>query len=184
MDEQIVLDNIKFEDEESEDSAENLTDNLTDNNKNSDFFGCCGLYRECSDAGHCVHPDAERAKMCRYRSNLDMGNIFYGKNAQSFKDHKDDYDYLVAYNNSLAPEERRALSEIIFYICVENRGIFTHLCFYNELVYKVLSNCKLFVILTPPQLIFCLYEKDILNLESAKLMHGYRLYNLVHIESK
>lgn len=49
-----------------------------------DAFGCCARYRQCSDAGYCVHDDKERAVHCTYRSSLEKGRIFYGKNASTF----------------------------------------------------------------------------------------------------
>lgn len=50
--------------------------------KNRDF-GCCSRYIECSDAKACVHPNPEFAIRCWYRTNLDDGKIFYGKNKTS-----------------------------------------------------------------------------------------------------
>lgn len=50
---------------------------------NADSFGCCSRYVECSDAGHCVHPNAFRAQGCMYKKNLDAGRIFYGVNANA-----------------------------------------------------------------------------------------------------
>lgn len=41
-------------------------------------FGCCSRYMECSDAGHCIHPDVMFAVKCAYRDNLAHGRIFYG----------------------------------------------------------------------------------------------------------
>ena len=43
-------------------------------------FGCCSKYIECSDAKHCVHENKLYSKACMYRTNLDSGRIFYGKN--------------------------------------------------------------------------------------------------------
>lgn len=43
-------------------------------------FGCCSRYVECSDNKSCTHPDKKLAKGCVYKTNLDMGRIFYGKN--------------------------------------------------------------------------------------------------------
>lgn len=42
-------------------------------------FACCSRYAECSDAGHCVHPNPLYSQACRYRKNLDAGRIFFGK---------------------------------------------------------------------------------------------------------
>lgn len=45
-----------------------------------DAFGCCARYEECSDLKKCIHPDIIYATACQYRSNLEAGKIFYGKN--------------------------------------------------------------------------------------------------------
>ena len=43
----------------------------------SDKFGCCHRYKECSDAGKCLHPNQFYARACWYRKNLEAGNIFF-----------------------------------------------------------------------------------------------------------
>lgn len=43
-------------------------------------FGCCSRFNRCSDAKKCVHDNKLYSKACIYRSNLDEGRIFYGKN--------------------------------------------------------------------------------------------------------
>lgn len=43
-------------------------------------FGCCSRYTECSDEKKCIHPDPKISKGCYYKTNLDSGLIFYGKN--------------------------------------------------------------------------------------------------------
>ena len=45
-----------------------------------DTFGCCSLYQKCSDAKQCIDPDREHAKGCIYRTHLEKGEIFYGRN--------------------------------------------------------------------------------------------------------
>ena len=46
----------------------------------AESFGCCSRFVECSDAMTCTHPDELHAKGCMYKTNLDNGRIFYGKN--------------------------------------------------------------------------------------------------------
>lgn len=46
----------------------------------SNGFDCCSHYQECSDIGHCVHPDIMFAGQCGYRKKLKSGIIFFGKN--------------------------------------------------------------------------------------------------------
>ncbi len=46
----------------------------------SDNFGCCHLYKECSDARKCLHENKLYARGCTYGSHLAEGRIFYGDN--------------------------------------------------------------------------------------------------------
>ncbi len=46
----------------------------------ADRFGCCDSFIACSDALKCVHPNKLYSKACMYRSNLEQGRVFYGKN--------------------------------------------------------------------------------------------------------
>ncbi len=43
-------------------------------------YGCCHLYKDCSDAGKCVSGDKIYATACSYRKNLEAGRVFYGRN--------------------------------------------------------------------------------------------------------
>jgi len=43
-------------------------------------FGCCSRYNECSNEMKCLHPDIKFAKGCIYKTHLENGRIFYGKN--------------------------------------------------------------------------------------------------------
>ncbi len=43
-------------------------------------IGCCGKFRECSDAKRCLKTDKFYARVCHYHKNLEAGKIFYGKN--------------------------------------------------------------------------------------------------------
>ncbi len=42
-------------------------------------FGCCGKFRECSDAGRCLHANKLYACACQYKKNLLSGKVFYGQ---------------------------------------------------------------------------------------------------------
>lgn len=46
----------------------------------SDTFACCNSHVQCSDAGHCLHENDRFYNGCYYRTNLEQGRIFYGKN--------------------------------------------------------------------------------------------------------
>lgn len=46
----------------------------------AEHFGCCSRYEKCSDERKCIHPDLLMARGCAYKSNLEEGRIFYGKN--------------------------------------------------------------------------------------------------------
>ena len=39
-------------------------------------FACCARYKQCSEKGHCVHPNMLFSTACAYRKNLDKGNNF------------------------------------------------------------------------------------------------------------
>lgn len=43
-------------------------------------FGCCSRYIECSNNKTCIHPDLKFSRGCKYKTNLEKGKIFYGKN--------------------------------------------------------------------------------------------------------
>lgn len=46
----------------------------------SDTFGCCHLFKECSEAKKCLHENKLYARSCVYGRHLAEGRIFYGKN--------------------------------------------------------------------------------------------------------
>ena len=46
----------------------------------SDTFGCCNDFERCSDAKECIHKKDRFYNGCMYRTNLEAGRIFYGKN--------------------------------------------------------------------------------------------------------
>ncbi len=52
---------------------------IIQNSMNKDI-ACCSRYVACSDAGHCVNTNPEISTHCYYRTNLEKGIIFYGKN--------------------------------------------------------------------------------------------------------
>lgn len=51
------------------------------NYKSSSSFGCCSHFIQCSDEKRCVHENKLYSKGCKYRTHLEAGKIFYGKNA-------------------------------------------------------------------------------------------------------
>lgn len=46
----------------------------------SETFACCNSFVACSDVGHCIHEHDRFYNGCYYRTNLEQGKIFYGKN--------------------------------------------------------------------------------------------------------
>ena len=48
--------------------------------RDDDFFGCCHLYEQCSDAKHCLQENVVFSNRCWYKSHLINGRIFYGVN--------------------------------------------------------------------------------------------------------
>lgn len=43
----------------------------------TDKFGCCSLFKECSNQGHCIHSNAFYSASCVYKANLEAGRNFY-----------------------------------------------------------------------------------------------------------
>lgn len=85
-----------------------------------DAIACCSRYRECSDAKVCLIPDAEYAKGCLYRKNLEAGTIFYRKNARNFS--ADEYTEIVRQVEALSPEARVVLDTLLIDMCEYNRA--------------------------------------------------------------
>lgn len=52
-------------------------DYLTSTKKPVNRFGCCSKYKECSQAGKCLHEHPYYSKGCYYRENLENGRVFY-----------------------------------------------------------------------------------------------------------
>lgn len=50
------------------------------NRQNVEALGCCNDHVCCLDAGHCLHEDDKFYLGCIYRTNLEEGRIFCGKN--------------------------------------------------------------------------------------------------------
>ena len=46
----------------------------------TEVFGCCNDFVKCSDQKQCIHPEDRFYNGCMYRTNLEAGRIFYGKN--------------------------------------------------------------------------------------------------------
>lgn len=52
-------------------------DYLISTQKPSHLFACCSKYKECSQAGKCLHEHPYYSKGCYYRENLENGRVFY-----------------------------------------------------------------------------------------------------------
>ncbi len=46
----------------------------------TETFACCNDYERCSDARKCLKTEDRMYNGCLYRTNLEAGRIFYGKN--------------------------------------------------------------------------------------------------------
>jgi len=79
----------------------------------SNIFSCCSRYRECSDARQCLIADQEHSGGCKYRVNLEAGNIFYGKNAVGFS--LDEYHSYCNLIESLATPAQTEYRRILVY---------------------------------------------------------------------
>lgn len=78
-----------------------------------DMFGCCGIYRECSNAGKCINPDQDHARGCRYRSILESGKILYGKKSDYFNAQL--YKEVEEYAAHLSPDDLKKLFSVLCY---------------------------------------------------------------------
>lgn len=85
-----------------------------------DSFGCCSRYRECSCERRCLIPDAEYSQHCTYRTALEEGRAFYGKNADAFSPSV--YAEIRQRVEALSPAARAALDGILIDLCEYNRG--------------------------------------------------------------
>ena len=73
-----------------------LLKNLYEDSKPAQTFGCCHNFIKCSDALICVHPDPIIAVECMYKTNLEKGKVFYGKNRNvDYGRHAMFYDFIA-----------------------------------------------------------------------------------------
>ncbi|MBQ8574790.1 MAG: hypothetical protein IJ447_01935 [Clostridia bacterium] len=63
--------------EEKKEELSNIITTIFAKSFNFPSFGCCSRYKECSNAGKCIHPDILYATACMYKKNLDEGKVFY-----------------------------------------------------------------------------------------------------------
>lgn len=82
---------------------------------------CCHLYRECSEAGHCICASSDTASKCAYRKNLEAGRVFYGKQATNF--HAAVYSELERKVEALSPEAKKVFKGMIADFCKHHRGV-------------------------------------------------------------
>lgn len=101
-------------------------------------FGCCHLYRECSEQKKCLQP-IDYAKGCAYYQNLCNGNIFYGKNSSHF--HSDRYKALVQFYLSLSDEEKTIFRDFVIALNFELSGQYSFFMLKNDDIYNVLIKC-------------------------------------------
>lgn len=83
-------------------------------------IACCGRYLACSDAKRCINPDNSIASQCIYRSNLEAGRIFYGRNRADFVVHE--YEEYVCRMNKLSDSSRELFDSIVHAIVGEFRN--------------------------------------------------------------
>lgn len=87
---------------------------------NDDAFACCSRYRACSDAGECLIPDFDYSLNCIYRSQLEAGHIFYGRQAAGFSSER--YAAIQVSISSLSQDASSVLDGILLNLCEFNRG--------------------------------------------------------------
>lgn len=79
----------------------------------SDAFDCCSRYRECSQAKECLVQNLEYSKGCTYRSRLESGLIYYGKNAGGFSGTT--YAEYLRKADALSDNSGDLLHQLLFY---------------------------------------------------------------------
>lgn len=122
-----LMEQLSLFQNESQNEAEQQT-------KKTDSFSCCSHYRECSDAKKCIM-DIEGYEGCTYRTNLEKGKIFYGKNAISFN--KERYSQIVDMYSSLDDDLKYLFSSIIFEFI--NKGKQNIMCPYSSALDKLVD---------------------------------------------
>lgn len=135
-----------------------------------DFFsdlgrlGCCSLFRECSEKGHCLQSD-EYYKQCGYRANLENGLAFYGKDSQNFS--QDRYEYLLNYYDLLSADNKEIFGELITYFYITRRASTSCLCLYDEKIHDFLIDSPVFMLHPDSRLASFLFDADILQIKSS-----------------
>lgn len=93
----------------------------------ADNFGCCSRYRACSDAKACLIPDLSYSKNCIYRTHLEAGNIFYGKNANNYRPAI--YEEFLEKYSLLSKKEQDALRTVLHYFFDKKVGTISVMTF-------------------------------------------------------
>lgn len=86
----------------------------------SDAFGCCSRYRDCSDAGCCLIPERNYSIHCTYRKKLEDGVVFYGKMGSDFSMER--YQELLSAIHALPAPTRRTLDNLVIEVCEYHRA--------------------------------------------------------------
>lgn len=102
----------------------------------SESFGCCHRFRQCSDAGRCLIPDLDYSSACSYRKNLEKGLIFYGKNAAGFSSAR--YAEFLRRADKLPPFVRAVFDSLVIDFCEYHRGT-VRLIVRNEYISEISS---------------------------------------------
>ena len=85
----------------------------------SDTFGCCGRFRECSDKKRCVLQDNSYAARCSYKKALEKGIVYYGKNAIEFS--MNEYLSILAKVDELPDADKQAFYRVVMMFCFYKR---------------------------------------------------------------
>lgn len=132
-------------------------------------FGCCSRYRECSLIGKCLHTD-EYHKQCSYRKNIELGNIFYSKNASEFSQQR--YDYIAAFHKSLDEQHKKIFDSIIIYFNQTKRGCTSCFCVSEPAINVVVNSFKGFIVRSPESIMRRLFDENLITIKKAKQLHA------------
>lgn len=155
-------------------------------------FGCCSKFEECSDAKKCVHENKLYSKACMYRSHLDAGRIFYGKNKNYFPDQKREtreeqekaeIDEVNEKHSEKTILPKGTFESYSFNIDEESISFDTDTVFKGE--EKPTDNEKLIrKILGLPITKQLIYYKDIKDAKSVRNIKRYRIVKLYEITDR
>lgn len=148
--------------------SEKDMDNIDEIVENYGQLGCCSLYRECSQKGHCLQTD-EYYQQCGYRRNLESSKVFYTEKSYLFSQER--YDYIVDFYNSLQGTEKAVFNELVTYFMKTKRACQSCLCVPTNELKTIIEKCKAFEFATPQEVTFRVFDAELMCNTRAERLH-------------